>query len=343
MMPTNRGTCALACCLLAGPVLGAVGHGPSANELFADAIDAGRQRVVKLYGATIGREKAYGCGVLVSADGKIVTVLSVLLEGRHVRAVLWDGRELPVRILARDERRQLALLKIEAGHLPFFELTSSGDLTPGDWVIAATNAFKVAEGSEPVSVSVGLLAGRAHLSARFRARDFPYDGPVLLTDLIVTTPGCAGGALIDARGRLVGVIGKPVVGKLTNTWVNCALPVEEVAALVTAGDVRLGDAPPEPTTRAVAEKPADLGLLLFDVGGHVRPAYVERVRPDSPAWKAGLRPNDLLVSLDGQPITTCEDFERLATRLRAGQRVALVVKRGEQLQMLELTVEPPPE
>jgi serine protease Do len=302
---------------------------------FADAIGAAQQRVVKLYGGGFGRERGYGSGAVISSDGKIVTTLSVLLESPTLRAVLPDGRRFPARVIHRDEVRQLALLQIEAGDLAFFELGSSEHLKTGDWVIAAANPFKVADGPEPVSIAVGLFSGRAELSARRRTQDFAYEGPVLMTDIIVATPGSAGGALVDARGRLVGLIGKAVVSKNTNTWANYALPVEEVAAFLndtTAPDTTLGN------EVAAEQARPDLGIRLFDVGGRARPAYVERVRRDSPAWQVGIRPNDLIVSVAGKPINSCDEFYRVRGSLRVGEQVTVVIKRGDELKTIDLTV-----
>ena len=307
-----------------------------AAEPFAEAISSAQQRVVKLYGAALGREKAYGSGVLISADGRIVTTLSIMLEGRSLRAVLSDGRALPAQVLARDECRQLALLKIEVDDVPFFELTDSQSLTPGDWLIAAANPFKVADGPEPVSVSLGMFSARIKLDARHRRQDFSYDGPVLLTDIIVTTPGSAGGALLDADGRLVGVIGRAVTSKRTNTWINYALPIEEVARFID------GD-PSHDHGGVVAVEaqitPPDLGIRLFNIGGRTRPAYVERIRPGSPARKAGLLPNDLIVSVQGEPVTTCADFRRIVATLISRQPLSLVVKRGDELVIIDLSAE----
>lgn len=328
---------------LCGAALAAAGAGASqAGGPFGTAIEKAQQRVVKLYGGSLGREKGYGSGIVVSADGKIVTTLSILLEGRTLRVVLPDGRRFPARIVARDQRRQLALLQIDAFELPCFELMDSGHLQPGDWVIAAANPFKVADGPEPVSVSLGVLSGRTSLAARRRAQDFPYNGPVLLTDLIVATPGSAGGALVDADGNLVGLVGKAVISKQTNTWLNYALPVEEVAASLEESRAEPDREVPEPSPRA---KPyasrLNLGFRLFDVGGREPPPYVERVRPDSPAWRAGLRPNDLILSIDGQQVVTCADFREAVNKLRPGQPVPLVIKRREEVVTLELTLEEP--
>jgi serine protease Do len=328
----------VAAALLAVLVRPAAGQPESAGGPFASAIDSTCQRVVKLYGGGYERARGFGSGVLVSADGMIATTLGVLLESPALRAVLPDGRRYPARVVKRDETRQLALLQIDAADLPHFELGSSTHLRAGDWVLAAANPFKVAEGPEPVSVAVGAFSGRATLSARRRKQDFPYEGPVLLTDVIVATPGSAGGALADVQGRLVGLIGKAVISTQTNTWLNYALPVEEVATLLRdRPDPRPEQTPSE--RQAAADQPEpDLGLQLFDVGGRTRPAYVERVRPDSPARRAGIRPNDLILSLAGEPTDTCAEFYDLRARLRAGEQIEVVVKRGDELQTLRVTV-----
>ncbi len=306
------------------------------------AVGLATERVVKLYGASVGRVKGYGSGVIVSSDGYIVTALSSLLESEVPRVVLPDGRRLAAAVVARDEVRQLALLKVEATDLPHFELGTSQHLTGGDWVIAAANPFKVADGPEPVSVAIGVLSGRARLDARRRMQEIPYDGPVLLTDVIVSSPGSAGGALIDLDGRLVGVIGKEVQSRLTNTWLNYAMPVEQVAEFVMqarepAAARASSDSPPQPPAGI---EPAQVGLRLFDVAGRESPAYVERVRANSPAARADIRPNDLILSLNGQPVATCDDFTRLLAGIPPTVRLELTLKRGEQVIFAELTVEP---
>ncbi|TWT45664.1 putative serine protease HhoB precursor [Phycisphaerae bacterium RAS1] len=301
---------------------------------FAGAIDAAQARVVKLYGGAIGREQGYGSGVLVSADGKIVTALSSLLEGRSIRAVLADGRVLTARVTARDEHRQLAILQVESANLPYFELGSSEHLEPGDWVLSAANAFKVADGPEAVSVSVGVLAGRARLEARRRAQDFPYDGLVLLTDVIIATPGSAGGALVDAEGRLVGVIGKSVTSKLTNTFANFAIPVEEVAAFVAQPDAKPQDGSASPSQAEFSA--LRLGLRLFNVGSRRPPPFIERVRPGSPAQAAGLRAGDLVLSVNGRTTEACADVEELLRTALADKPLTIVVKRGESVLPFEL-------
>lgn len=304
---------------------------------FVEAIEHSRVRVVKIYGGALGMEHGYCAGVLVSDDGLLITTLSVLLESPALRVVLSDGRRFPARIVARDERRQLALLQVELKGAPFFELESSAALRPGDWLIAAANPFKVADGPEWVSISLGIFSGRGTLAARRRAQDFAYQGEVLLTDVIVASPGSAGGALVDADGRLVGVIGKAVISNRTNTWINYALPVEQARALLE--EWRSGGA--QPVAAALTDPPSqsiDLGILLFDIGGRGRPAFVERVRPGSPAERAGVRTGDLVLSVAGEPVATCGQYEDALAAAQSARMIPILVKRGEEMLALEAPV-----
>ncbi|MBI5863927.1 MAG: serine protease [Planctomycetes bacterium] len=289
--------CRLAQCLLLWACTAAAS---AADEqpggAFANAIEAAQARVVKIHAAGIGTIRSYASGVIVSSDGRIVTALSVMLEDPAMRVILPDGRRFPARVVARDDTRQLAELRIEATDLPHFGLGTSENLKPGDWLIAAANPFKVAEGPEPISVIAGVLAERTSLAARSRTQDFSYQGPVLLVDAVVSTPGCPGGALLDLDGRLVGVIGKSVVSTRTNTLANYAMPVEEVAAFLERRPADNAEAKADtPTSAPAAATIGDWGIRLLDVGGRVRPAYVERVRPDSAAARAGLRADDLIL------------------------------------------------
>lgn len=326
----------IAAALLLAACVAARADEADADGQFTAAIETARARVVKIYGPRGGREAGYGSGVIISPDGRILTVLSTMLEDDAPRVVLDDGRRFFAAVIARDTRRQLALLKIEARDLPHFTLGSSAHLQPGDWVVSAANPFKVADGPEAVSTAVGVFSGRAPLAARRRKQDYPYDGAVLLVDVLVSTPGSAGGALVDVSGNLVGILGKQVTSTRTNTWLNYAMPVEEAAAFVANPQAEDDVAGALPTS--LPSVTADIGILLFNVGGRQRPAYVERVRAGSPAAQAGVATDDLLLSVAGQPIATCEDYLEIVKRLRPGQEVELLVKRGDEVIPLKLRV-----
>lgn len=327
---------------LAGFVLVGAARGQTSQpgRTLDETLVAVQQRVVKLYGGALGKQHGYGTGVLVSSDGQIVTTLSAMLETPALRAVLVDGRRFPARVVRRDARRRLALLKIDASDLSAFELVSSEHVRTGDWLIAAANSFKVASGPEPVSISLGVLSGRTTLDAQRHTQRVAYDGPVLLTDIIVSAPGAAGGALVDLDGRLVGVIGEPVVSRRTHTWLNYALPVEQVREMIEqpGGErpVAQRNGNGSDDLAAGRSRLLGLGIRLFDVGGKVRLAYVERVRAGSPARRAGLRAGDLILSVGDAAVETCDDVARRVAALGEGDALRLLVKRGDEVVAIDV-------
>lgn len=304
-------------------------------------------RVVKIYGAGIGRTRDFGSGVLVSADGKVVTVLSLMLDTSNLRVVTADGTRYQATVVRRDEVRQLALLQLDmkAAHgeaappLPFFAASTSDGIAPGDWVAAVANPFKVATGDEPVSVQLGVLSTRTTLDARRYRQDYPYEGEVLVVDAITSNPGSAGGALVTLDGEWIGLIGRIAQSNLTGTRLNYALPVEVVGAFLR------DDPPAAPTTQprpAAARGPGHHGIKLFELGFRRKLVYVDRVQRGSPAATAGLRRDDLIVSVDGKSVPRVRVFRKLMSARQAGDQVTLVIKRGKKIETVKLTLGPRP-
>lgn len=293
-------------------------------------------RVAKLYGAGLGRAEGYGAGVLISADGRILTTYGAYLESPNARAVLADGRRFPLRLAAHDETRGLALLEIDATQLPHFDLSGGPRVQQGDWLLVAGNPFRVAVGSEAASVSIGVLAGSGELDARRRAQDFAYRGPVLWLDAITAVPGAAGGAVTTADGRMVGLVGQPVLRRATNTWANYAIPLDELAAFLN--EAERGPAAQAPV--APAGVAIDLGLRMYDLTGPESPAFVERVTPGSPARRAGVLADDLILSVAGRAVQTCAEVRQVLAELPPAGVVELVVQRGERTLTIELRPEP---
>lgn len=316
--------------------------------MFANAT----RRVVKLYGAAIGGEHGYASGVVVSNDGLVVTVLGLFLETTNLRAVCPDGHMYQAEVLYRDEYRQLALLKLarypenvdtEATvdrqmsplRLEAFSPGSTSGLHAGDWVFAVGNMFKAAEGEEAVSVLKGIVSGRTKIDAERGTQDFPYRGEVLVLDAITSTPGSPGSALIDIEGRWVGLVGKIVTSRLTNTFLNYAYPVEEVEAFLQ--DARSGAK--AATRPATGDEPAGYhGIRLSRIGYRRQLPFVQGVAPGSPAAAAGVRADDLIVSANGTAVPHARAFNEACERLHAGDELSLIVKRGEKLIPLRMVL-----
>jgi S1-C subfamily serine protease len=297
--------------------------------------------------------------VIVSEDGLVVTTLSLLLEAENVRAVTADGHLYHADVTYRDPIRQLVLLKLRPRpddpdtSLPTREQVapttfaplrpgSTGDLQPGDWVLAMGNPFKVADGEEPVSVLRGVFSIRTRLDARHRLQDFPYQGEVLVVDAVTGNPGSAGGALVDLEGNWVGLTGKAVQSNLTNTRLNYAIPIEEVVAFLN--DAREGKPPESPATAsAIARAKAFHGIRLFPLAYRQELPFVDGVDLGSPAERAGVRKEDLIISANGVAIPNARTFQRVCDRCAPGDELALVIKRGEALVTVTIKLEKVPE
>lgn len=298
---------------------------------FATAVAAAQARTVKIYGGSIGRTPGYATGIVVSDKGDILTEQGSLLATGNLRVVLPDGSEHSAQVVRRSQSLQTAHLKIDAATPLFFDLAPPEEAAAnGDWVLAVSNCFKVANGTEPMSVGLGVLSLRMRLDARRGAQDFPYDGDVLLVDAITSNPGAAGGAVVDLKGELVGMIGKVIEGKNTNTRLNYAVPRDLLAAFV-AGKEQSSDVAVSPAQKG------DLGLRLFPLGGRKSPAYIDRVVSGSPAAVAGLKADDLLMSVGGHVIKEAGDFEKVSESLAAGTEVLVEVKRKNELLQFKVT------
>ncbi|MEQ8787853.1 MAG: S1C family serine protease [Pirellulaceae bacterium] len=296
---------------------------------FAEAIEYAQQRTVKIYGAGIARVAGYATGILVSAEGDILTSQGVYLSSENLRVGLPDGSIHPAKVIRRSLPLQTALLKIDAPTPNHFDLAQPVEIKKGDWVLAVSNAFKVADGREPLSVNLGVFSLRTRVEAKRGVQDIDFDGDALLIDAITSNPGAAGGAVVTADGKLVGMIGKIIESKQTNTRLNYAVPTDQLA-LFLAGQtpVVAVDQPPQKAT---------LGLRLFMLGGRRGPAYVDRIAPGGAAARAGLRADDLIISINGQVVRDVDDFDEKINLLRPRVEAQMVVKRRGQVLQIKIT------
>ena len=305
----------------------------SIDGAFTEAVAHAQKRTVKIYGAAIGRSPGYGTGVIVSPQGDILTAQGVFLAADNLRVTLPNGTTHYATVKRRSDSLQSALIKIEAETPDFFDLAQQTPAEQGDWILAVSNAFKVADGTEPLSVNIGVLSLRMKLDARRGFQDFPYEGEVFLYDAITANPGAAGGAVITADGKLVGMIGRVIESKSTATRLNYAVPADLLARFVA------GEAPPAiaAAPAAVSTNKADLGIRLFSLGGRRGPAYVDRVTSGGPAAAAGLKTDDLIVSIAGQVVRDAGEYKRIVESLATNQEVVVEVKRRDELIRVNVT------
>ena len=297
-------------------------------------------KVVKIFGAGGGKNLyAYGSGFLVSPRGHIVTVWSHILDSDTVSVVLHDGRRFEGKIVAPEPPLDMAVLKIEAEGLPYFDLNQSAEVGPGTRVLGFSNAFKVATGDEPVSVIHGVIAAKTTLTARRGAFESPYNGPVYVVDAVTNNAGAAGGVLTTWDGRLVGMIGKELKNTQTNTWLNYVMPIGELRDTVEqiiAGRFNSKKPDDDDENSASKKKPlrydaTDFGIVTIPDVVSRTPAYIDRIRPGSLAETAGLQANDLILFVGDNLVQSCSALKEELGRLESGDQLKIVVRREDKL------------
>lgn len=308
---------------------------PAAEGTFIDTVALVQPRMVKIYGAGgLQGLEAYQSGFLISPRGHVLTVWSYVLDTDYVTVTLDDGRKFQGQLLGADPRREIAVLKIEADNLPHFRLSDAVELSVGDRVLAFSNLFGVATGDEDASVLHGCVSAKTPLAARRGAFETPYDGPVYVVDAMTNNPGSAGGALTDRHGNLAGILGKELRNALNNTWLNYAIPAAELVTPVD--DILAGKTLPRKVDESV-KKPAEpwtlarAGLrLLPDVLSRT-PPFIDAVAPDSPAARAKLQPDDLILFVNDAVVASYAGVVETLSLIDHIDPVRLTVQRGQQL------------
>ena len=299
-----------------------------------------QSKVVKIYGAGgLKGLEAYQSGFLVSPEGHIATAWSYVLDVDPI-VVLDDGRRFESTIIHFEPSLEIAVLKIEASKLPFFEVPKENTVQWGDPVIAVSNLFNVASGSEPASVMQGSVAAIAKLDARKGTFKTPYRGDVIVLDLIANNPGAAGGAVVDSSGHLVGMLGKELRDSATGVWLNYALPAARFRQ--TIGDIIAGrstTAPPEKATKLARDRSHNaqtLGLVMVPDVLETTPAFVDEIMADSPAFEAKLRPDDLILLIAGQRVENQRVLRSILRSIGRRDSVPVIVQRDSEILSLVL-------
>jgi S1-C subfamily serine protease len=308
-----------------------------------DTIRATQQKVVKIYGAGGVRGlEAYQTGIIISPEGHVLTALSYVLDTDELTVVLDDGRHFTAEQLGIDQVAELAVLKLplESETVPAFNLSDAAMAQVGDRVLALSNLYNIAAGDEPVSVLQGVVTAIAPLAARRGSFVSNYRGNVYIVDAAANNPGAAGGALVDWQGRLLGVLGKELKSSATGAWLHYALPIGEIASAVDR--LRAGETIESGAGRPLAVEPitlTELGLVLVPDVLPRTPPYIDTVFPDSPAARAGLRPDDLVVDVAGESTASCKSVGEVMARQERFDELKLSVLRDGELIEVNLLVD----
>ena len=271
------------------------------------------------------RRQGSGSGFVIRQDGVILTNNHVVEDAKEITVTLTDQREYSAKVIGRDAKTDLAVLKIAAkGDLPVAQLGDSNALRVGDWVIAIGNPFGLSN-----SVTVGIVSAKGRVIGAG-----PYDD-FIQTDAAIN-PGNSGGPLFNTRGEVVGINSAIFSQSGGNIGIGFAIPINVAKQLLpeleTNGSVTrgwLGVSVQQLTT----ELARSLGL-----GEAARGALVADVTSGGPADKGGIKRGDVIVAYDGKEIEDSTALPAVVAATPVGKTVPVEVLRNGKSKTLEVTV-----
>ena len=265
-----------------------------------------------------------GSGVIVSANGYILTNHHVVEAADEIQIALANGQTLPAQVVGADPETDLAVLKIKATGLPAITFAEIDSLQVGDWVLAVGNPFGVGQ-----TVTAGIVSalGRTHLGINTFENFIQTDAAI--------NPGNSGGALVDGAGNLVGVNSAIYSRTGGSQGIGFAIPVsiarQVMEQIVQSGSVTRGWVGVE-----VQDMTAELAesYNLKSTEG----ALIAGVLKGGPADTGGIRPGDILLAVNGQKVSNSASLLNLIAALKPGDEARLTVARKQQSLDLKIKV-----
>jgi len=266
-------------------------------------------------------EKALGSGVIVSPEGYVLTNNHVVDHATEVTVTLHDKREMKARVIGTDARTDIAVLKLEGSNFPYLTLADSGKVEVGDVVLAIGDPFGV---GQTVTSGIVSATGRSGLGIEDVEDFIQTDAPI--------NPGNSGGALVDDEGHLIGINTAILAGNSGgNQGIGFAVPINmarhDMDQILAHGKVERGylGIYPQNVTPAMAK-----AFNTNETGG----ALVGDVTADSPAAKGGVEKGDIILQVNGKPVTDANQLRLEVGGMSPNERVHLKVLRNGKTQEL---------
>ncbi len=272
-----------------------------------------------------------GSGVILTADGYIVTNNHVVQDADELTVKLNDNREFKARIIGLDKTTDLALIKIEAKDLPAITVANSDDLKLGEWVLAIGNPFSLTS-----TVTAGIVSAKARSLGATPGSIESF----IQTDAAIN-PGNSGGALVNARGELVGINAMLYSQTGSYSGYGFAIPtsimnkvVDDLRQYGTVQRALLGISGQDVSTYIDAEKEKGREPDLGTVNG----IYVAEVSADGAAAAAGLQQGDVITAIDGKTIEKFGQLQELLVNHRPGDKVSVTYLRDKKKHTVQITL-----
>ncbi|PWU18536.1 MAG: peptidase [Candidatus Rokuibacteriota bacterium] len=264
--------------------------------------------------------RSMGSGFIINPDGHILTNNHVVDGATTITVKLSDGRELSGKVVGRDAKTDLALLKVEATGLPIIALGDSSELKVGEPVMAIGNPFGLEQ-----TVTTGIVSATGRVIGQG-----PYDD-FIQTDASIN-PGNSGGPLINTRGQAVGINAAIFSGSGGSVGIGFAIPSNQ-AKVVTTQLAESGHVSRGWLGVSIQTLTPDLAKSFNMTDG--KGAVVASVTDDSPAMKAGIKAGDVITEYDGHKVTRSEDLPKLVAETPAGREVKMTIVRDGKTMTLQ--------
>lgn len=279
------------------------------------------------------KQMGLGSGVIIDADGYILTNEHVVGDADKITVVLPDGREFKAELKGKDSRSDLAIIKIDAHNLPVASLGESDDLKIGQWVVAIGNPFGyVMQNPEP-TVTIGVISALHRSLGRSISRDRDYND-LIQTDAAIN-PGNSGGPLVNLKGEVAGINVAIFSTSGGYQGIGFAIPVDNAKRIIS---------------RLIAGKKilyGWLGVTVQDLSEELTKYFglpdkngvlVVKVLEDSPAQESGIKDGDIIKRFDNKEINNVRDLLNIVGKTEVGRKVKAMLLREKKEITLEVAV-----
>ncbi len=270
---------------------------------------------------------AYGSGVIISADGYIVTNNHVIENSKAISVVLNDKREFEARLVGADENTDLALLKIDAENLPSIPFGNSDNVKVGEWVLAVGNPYNITS-----TVTAGIVSAKGRnmdiIDTEYQIESFiQTDAPV--------NQGNSGGALVNLKGEMIGITTAIASSTGGNVGISFAIPSTLVKKVV------------EDLREFGSVQRAFMGVSIDEINAttakqynldNLEGVYVLEVNDNSAAKEAGIQKGDVIMRINNVRVNSPSELQELVGRNRPGDKITVEVKRDGKLKQFEVTL-----
>jgi serine protease Do len=267
-----------------------------------------------------------GSGFIVTPDGYIMTNAHVVQGADEVVVTLWDRREMEARVVGTDERTDVAVLKVDGQDLPTVKIGDPSRIKPGQWVVAIGSPFGMQN-----TVTAGIISATS--------RDLPFDGPEAPPPFIQTdaaiNPGNSGGPLFNLQGEVIGINSQIYSQSGGYMGLAFAIPID-IADNVREQLIKNGRVVRSMIgVRIQTVRAAEAQAFGLD---RPRGALVSEVSEGGPADKAGIRPGDIILSVDGRPVESNSSLPTMISTMSPGTETELEVWRDGKLRKVKVRV-----